>query len=188
MQIVPFSDGEFRAEAMRFSSLWSWFVGVGLVLAGLGMAASLDLVLAAKVTTYAIGMLMLIGGIAQIVHAGAVHRIGRSTFWIASGLLYLAAAASVFLTLPYAESLLTLLLAVSLGLSGIARMIISASSAVASGTILLSGLGSLIAAILIGLTWPENSTWAIGVVIAIDLFVQGSMMISAGMKLRLAAG
>jgi uncharacterized membrane protein HdeD (DUF308 family) len=188
MQVVHLSEDGYRARGAVSSSLWWWFVGIGLALAALGTAASLDLVLAAKVTTYAIGILMLIGGIIQIVHAGAMHRFGRSLFWIVSGLLYLLAGASIFLALTYAESLLTLLLALSLGLSGIARIIISTSRATGWGPILLSGLGSLAAAFLIGLTWPQNSTWALGAVIAIDLFVQGSMLISAGLKFRLAAG
>src|SRR5690625_6606930 len=48
---------------------WGWFVGLGLVLLVLGVVASLHVLLAAMVSVWFIGLMMIIGGVAQLFHA-----------------------------------------------------------------------------------------------------------------------
>jgi uncharacterized membrane protein HdeD (DUF308 family) len=166
---------------------WGWFVGVGAALALLGLIASTNLILATLAATYAVGAMMFAGGIVQLVHAFGVRRRGWIAFWIVSGLLYLAAAASVIYDPLFAAGLLTLFLAVSLGASGLARTGIALGwRSRGWGWMLASSIVSIAAALVIALGWPINPVWMLGLVLAIDLWFQGVMLMLIGFTLRQA--
>ncbi len=173
-----------RAED-RLRSTRFWFVAVGASLVLLGIVASLDLVMATLAAALSLGLLMLLGAALQLAHAFAVRRWGSSVLWAASGLLYLAAGISVFVDPAFAAILLTLFLAVSLGLSGVVRCWL-AWGWPASGRawLMASGLVSLAAAVVIGSGWPVNALWVLGLVLAVDLMVQGFTLAFAGLSLR----
>ncbi len=48
---------------------WGWFIALGVVLLVLGGIAFANILLATVVSVYYVGILMLLGGIAQIVQA-----------------------------------------------------------------------------------------------------------------------
>lgn len=169
------------------TGLWGWFAGLGAALMLLGFIASANLILATLAATYAVGALMFAGGILQLVHAFAVRRWAWSAFWTLSGLLYLAAAAVVLYDPLFAARLLTLLLAVALGASGVVRAGIAiAWRGYGWGWMLMSGLISCALAAMIANSWPANVLWLLGLVLAVDLMVQGVMLMLIGFTLRAA--
>jgi uncharacterized membrane protein HdeD (DUF308 family) len=112
-----------------------------------------------------------------------LHR--RRIFWSVSGVLYVAAGLSVLLMPFLAASALTLLLASALGLSGISRMVLAGIRRPACwGWTLASGGTSLAAAIVIAATWPGNSLWFLGLLLSVDLLVQGMMLALVGLSIR----
>jgi uncharacterized membrane protein HdeD (DUF308 family) len=52
------------------------------------------------------------------------------------------------------------------------------------GWLLLSGLVSIGVALVLALGWPWNTIWVLGLVLAVDLFLQGFMLLLAGFALR----
>jgi uncharacterized membrane protein HdeD (DUF308 family) len=176
--------GTFTGGGTR---IWGWFVGVGAALAFLGGLASADLFLATIATTFVVGGLMFAGGILQIIHAFGVRRLGWALFWLLSGLLYLAAAASVLHDPLFAAGLLTLFLGVMLGASGLARMVIALRwRGQGWGWMLASGLASIGVAVVIVIGWPVSAIWTLGLLLAVDLLFQGAMLMLTGFALRAA--
>ncbi|WP_404710383.1 HdeD family acid-resistance protein [Sphingomonas sp. MMS24-J13] len=164
-----------------------WFIGIGLVLALLGLVASVNLLFATIAVTYTIGAMMFVAAIFQLIHAFAMRSWGRMAFLIVSGLLYLAAGALTIYDPRFAAGMIVLLLAAVLGGSGIARVVFALGRHKAGwGWMLASGLASILAAVIIAMGWPFNALWLLGFLLVIDLIFQGVMMIFVGVNLRLA--
>jgi hypothetical protein len=47
-----------------------------------------------------------------------------------------------------------------------------------------SGLASIAAAVVIGLEWPVNALWILGLVLSVDLVIQGVALLAAGFSIR----
>ncbi|WP_286771807.1 hypothetical protein, partial [Sphingomonas sp. 66-10] len=52
------------------------------------------------------------------------------------------------------------------------------------GGLLVSGLFSIAAAFLIGAGWPGDAIWVLGVIVAVDLLIQGAMLMLISLTLR----
>jgi uncharacterized membrane protein HdeD (DUF308 family) len=164
---------------------WGWFVGIGLALLLLGLCASVNLFVATVATTYYVGALMLVGGVLQIAHALSAAKWGRAAFWFLGGLLYLLAGLAVFLNPLFAAALLTLMLAVSLGLSGAMRLWIAlGAGARGRGWMIASAVASMATALIIAIGWPVNSIWVLGLVLSIDLMFQGVALLTVGWSMK----
>ncbi len=166
---------------------WIGFVIVGLIVALVGAVASADLVLATVAATLALGVMMIVGALLQLAHAFMVRRWSGTLLWTLSGLLYLVAGISVLVDPLFAAMLLTLFLTISLGLAGLVRCMLAWGwTAPGKGWLLVSGLVSLAAAVAVGLGWPMNSAWVLGLVLAIDLLVQGFALMLTGFSMKAA--
>lgn len=164
---------------------WSWFVGIGAALALLGLLASANLLLTAIAATYVLGAAMFAGGILMLVHGFGVRRWGWAVFWALSALLYLAAAAAVLKEPLLAASVIVLILAASVGASGLVRIVVAVGARTHGwGWMLASGLISVAAAFLIAIGWPANAVWVLGFILAFDLVFQGTMLMLVGFTLK----
>jgi len=81
---------------------------------------------------------------------------------------------------------LTLLLAISLMVSGVLRLWwgFTMGAVRGRGWIVASGIVSLIAGIVFYAAWPENTPFLLGIVLAVDLVLQGFLLIAFGLGLR----
>lgn len=168
--------------------LWGAFIILGICLLALGAVAALNLILATVAATFYVGVAMVAGGVVQIIQAFVIRKWGQSALWLLGGLLYLLAAFAVFYDPLFAALLLTLMLGVSLGLSGLVRLWMATRKDAQGGRgwIIASGLCSLAAALLIMIGWPFNSAWMLGAVLSIDLMFQGIALIFVGVSLKAA--
>lgn len=165
---------------------WGWFVALGVVLLVLGLIALGNLFAATIVSIYYLGALMLLGGIAEVVHAFGVKTWGRFAFWLLSGLIYCLAGIVAFVNPLLASAVLTIVLAVSLIVAGILRLVagFSAPAGGVSGWVVLSGIVTLVAGLIVALGWPVNSLFILGLLLAIDLLFQGWAAMALGFALR----
>ncbi len=167
-------------------SRWAWITLLGAGLIVLGVLAFLNLPMATVASVYIIGILMLAGAIAQLVAAILVRRIGMFVLLLLAAVLY---GIGGYYTITYpdiAAQAFTLVLAVTLIISGILRASWSLTmrSFAGWGWWLASGIVSLIAGVLFITRWPMDSAWLLGMVLAVDLILQGSMAVGFGMSLR----
>lgn len=167
--------------------LWRIFIGIGAALALLGILASVNLLLATILATYIVGAAMFAGGIFQLFHAFSVRRFSSGVLWGLAALLYLITASVMIIDPLLGASVLTVFIGITLAASGIARPILAFRHHEGRAWMILSGLISIAAAVLVAVSWPWSSLWLLGMVLAIDLISQGVMLMLFGLSLRSAA-
>lgn len=171
---------------------WGWMLALGILMVvlgviGLGMAFALTLV-----TVIYFGILAIIAGVAQVVDAFS-HQSWKSFFWhLLIGIVYVAAGL-IMIFMPLASAFwLTLLLAISLIVIGVIRIIMAFQLPSGSPRIwvAIAGIAALVLGVLIfstveapspeavqsaeGLaTWASEWGWVIGMFVAIDLIMNG---------------
>jgi uncharacterized membrane protein HdeD (DUF308 family) len=111
-------------DAASLGGRWKLFFGIGAVLAILGILALMNVADATLITTFLVGVLLLVGGLAQVVAAFMMH--GSAGMRILTGLLgvlYLWIGANVIAEPLKGVVLLTIVLGISLIVGGIMRLV-----------------------------------------------------------------
>lgn len=165
---------------------WGWFVGLGGVFLLFGLIAFGNLFAATIASVYVFGLLIGVAGIAFLGHAFQVRGWQNVMFWALSGGLYTMAGLLAFINPTLASSVITLLMAVSFMAAGGFRIWFGLKLRPGPGWQLLALSGAVTA--LIGLTiafsWPASGLWLLGLILAVDLTVQGAAMVLFGLGLR----
>ncbi len=164
--------GQLRAN-------WGWLLGLGvlfLILGFIGMGRLAALTLA---STWLFGILLLVGGVAQIIEAFKCTG-WKSVLWhIMIAVLYVLAAISI-LEDPIAASVFwTAVIAGALIVAGIFRIIIALRHRAHSSWVglLLSGIISLLLGGMLLAKWPYSGLFAIGLFVSVELLSQGISLI-----------
>lgn len=172
-------------------SNWGWWVALGVALLVVGGIALMNLLTATAVSVFFVGVMMIVGGIAEIVFAFSTARgqMGRFLLWLLLGVLYLVAGVFTLRNPALATVLLTLLIAASLIAVGVLRIAgaVGLRPAHGWGWLLASGILTLLVGVVIGLGWPTNSLWILGLFLGIDLVFSGASYAAFGLMLRRTA-
>jgi len=130
--------------------------------------------MATVVGTMLIGIVAIVGGAFEIVHAFWTKGWGGFIWQILLGLLYVVAGVYL-VTRPVGGALaLTWIIAVVLLASGVIRLVAGFQYWSAGGWLLvLSGIFGIVAGIIILTGWPESSLWVIGLLLGIDFIFAG---------------
>lgn len=170
-------------------SKWGWFVLLGVALLALGIIAAGNLVVATVASVFFVGAMMIVAGIVEIVHSFGVKSWGTFLLWLLSGILYVVAGYLAFTNPLLATIVLTLLLAVSLIVSGLLRIWIGFTSRELTGWgwVVAAGVITVLAGLIIAAKWPVNSVFILGIFLAADLIFQGISYIAFGFGLKKAA-
>jgi uncharacterized membrane protein HdeD (DUF308 family) len=174
----------------ELSKKWGWLLAVGIIqlilgMVGLGLTLGLTLI-----TILIYGILLLIGGGAQIVHAfttkgwkGLVLHLLIAVLYVLAGIIIIAKplAASLILTLCIGFVLLT---------AGILRSIMAFRFKGCKNWFwpLLSGMVSVLLGLMIINQWPVSGLWVIGLFVAVELIVNGWSSIMIALVARKAQG
>jgi uncharacterized membrane protein HdeD (DUF308 family) len=176
---------ELRHGLSALRANWLWFVLLGIALVVLGTIALGAVVLASLAAAIAIGVLILISGVAEIV--GAFWIRGWSGFFLhlLAGVLSIVVG-FLFLARPGAALVaLTLLVASLLMVGGIFKIVAAVTYQFAAwGWPLVSGIIDLILGILILMEWPASALWVIGLFVGISMIFRGFNWIGLGLALR----
>jgi uncharacterized membrane protein HdeD (DUF308 family) len=148
-----------------------------------GLVALGSVVMATIASVFVVGIMMLIAGVAEVINAFQIKSWGRFLLWLLLGVLYIVAG---FLTLEnplLAAALLTLLLGVSLTVSGIMRIILAFE--MKEGTlwiwVVLSDAITLLLGLVILAHWPISGLYILGLFLGIDLVIAGAGWIAVGL-------
>lgn len=166
---------------------WIWFVLFGVAMIVLGVVAAADLFVATVATVYLLGSLMIVGGVFHLAHAFQVRGWSAILFWALAGLLYVAAGILTYANPFTAAASLTLVLAAVLAAAGGARIATAMQCRRqhrAWGWLALSGVLSIATAALIAFGWPGISFLVLGLLLAVDLTVQGIVSLMFGLALK----
>ena len=165
---------------------WAWFVALGAALLILGLIAFGNQLAATIASVMIVGVLMLVGGVAQIIHAFPFRSWGSFLYWLLSGLLYAVAGLIALYNPVLGAVALTLVLALMLLASGILRVVVGTRLRPERGWgwVVASGVMTVLVGIIVAVGWPVNAVWVLGLFLAIDLFFQGLALLVFGFDLR----
>lgn len=186
---------------------WGWLLALGVLvtlLGVLGLGMTYWLTVAA---VFWFGVLAIVGGIAQLLDAFH-HKGWKGIVWhVIIGLIYIIAGLAM-ITMPVSSAFwLTVLLAISLVVAGILR-IVMAFQIRAQGSVwiavLLSGAISVALGVMVygtitppgaealatpegQLAWVRSWGWVIGLFVAVELIMEGVALISLAFAAKSAA-
>lgn len=169
---------------------WGWLLGLGILLSVLGLVLIAAPVLGTLAIDLLVGWFLIIGGIAQLVHAFMEKAWRGFLLELASGLLYLVVGGLlVFYPLAGAQAL-TIFLAAFLLVEGIVRiaMALRLRPAQGWGWLLFGGIAAVILALLIWMQWPASGLWVIGLLVGINLLFTGWSLTMMAIALRAHEG
>lgn len=161
----------------------SWFVGLGIALAVLGVLAIVLPFIASLVTTIVIGWLMLLGGLFQGYHA-VRNRGWAGSGWALASAAIQAIAGVLVILFPIAGTLtLTLILAAYFAAEGVFKIIraIQHRRMPARGWLVFDGTLSLALGVLIIAFLPGAAVWVLGLLVGINLLFGGMSTLLIGL-------
>jgi uncharacterized membrane protein HdeD (DUF308 family) len=159
---------------------WVFFV-LGLVSVVVGFVALGSVVVATMASMVVFGVLLLIQGVTEVIHAVMVRNLKGFAIHLLSAALYLIVGLFMLEDPIRAAAVITLLLAAAFFVGGVLRIIIALVHRFPAWPwVALHGVVDLVLGILIFREWPASSLWVIGMFIGIDLILNGwSWMILA---------
>jgi uncharacterized membrane protein HdeD (DUF308 family) len=172
-------------ERASMHRIWWLLFLLGLVLVIVGVAAIGSPYIATSKSMVVIGVLLVIAGITEVIHAVMVRNLGGFGMHMLGAALYLLVGVFVIEDPIRAATVITLLLAASFFVGGVLRIIFSlVEHFPAWQWVLLTGVVDLILGILIFREWPESSLWVIGLFVGIDLILHGWSWMLLGLVVR----
>jgi uncharacterized membrane protein HdeD (DUF308 family) len=174
-----------RHELEAIRGNWGWLLALGIILIVLGTAAVAMPFVASLATAMAFGVLLLMGGIAQLVGASWTRDWSGFFLSLLAGLLYVVLG-FLFLRDP-GDALLamTLLLACVLMVGGLFRIIGSLMYRFPHwGWVCTGGVINLILGIMIWQQWPFSGLWVIGLFVGIDMIFNGWTWVMLSLALK----
>ena len=179
------ADDQLPRSGFSIGSKWGWFLALGVLITLMGLYAMVNVVMATIASIFFIAAIMMVAGAGYLIHAFQVRGWENVLSWAVSGLVYLAAGLFAFLYPIPASAVLTLILAVLLLVSGIARAVAGFRMRGSGGTyVILSGLVTALGGLLIAVGWPASSLFVLGLFLSVDLLIQGTTLIAFSLALR----
>ena len=164
---------------------WVFFFALGVALMALGIVATLTAGLSTIVAVDFFGWILVIAGAALTIHAFWAKRWSGFFLQLLSGLLYLAAGWMLATRPELSAIALTLVLAISFVVQGAFRIGAALNTRIDGwGSLLASGIITLLLGLMIWNEWPLSGVWVIGVFIGIDMFFYGGWLVSLALSVR----
>lgn len=154
-------------------------IGAILAIVGIIFIAKPDL-LGAGVAAL-IGVLLVILGLFRIAFAWVASTWGSTLLRFLIGVLAVAAGVVVLSDPGRAREVLTVILAIYLLLDGISEIALALPLRPVGGMwVMLSGIVSIVLAVMIWRQWPASGEWALGVLIGVKLLIDGLAILAVG--------
>jgi len=157
-----------------------WFLALGSLMIVLGIAAIAFPFTASLAVTLTVGMVLIIAGVGQLVHAISMPR-WRGFFITLLGALLALAVGALVLFYPLSGILsLTLLVATFLLVGGVLKMILAfrLRPDLNWNWLLFAGGLAVVLGLVILSQWPFSAAWILGVLVGVDLVSSGWWMLA----------
>jgi uncharacterized membrane protein HdeD (DUF308 family) len=130
--------------------------------------------------------LIILNGLAQLVHAFQAESAGRTTWKILIAILYLGVGIYLFANPLVGLAGLTLLLAMFFFAEGFMDIVtyFMTRGVAGSGWLLLHGLVTLALGFMIWTRWPLSSLWLIGTLVGISMVLTGVTRLMMALEIR----
>lgn len=171
---------------LHLTSKWGWFVALGVALVLFGIFALVDVVAFTIVSVIFIGAMLLVGGIFQIVHAFMTKTWASFGLNLLMGIIYVIGGFLIMQEPVQGSLVITLMVIAALAVGGIIRIMVGFRHREMTSwwLLVLSGVISLILALMLYSTFPGSGLWVLGTLIAVELLIQGFTWLQFGLALR----
>lgn len=183
---MPYRPPSIRELMATLSQRWRGLFAVGVILVligllGLGAAGFYTLV-----GVFWFGGMLLVAGVVQVAHAFQTAGLPRSLSMALIGLLYLGLGVYVISQPQIVSAALTLVIALGIGAVALLRLWLAFQLSRVSRALwpAVSGLMGLVLAALIFLHWPQSGDWVVGLLLAIEMIMNGWMLIMLALAAR----
>src|SRR5262245_29850966 len=178
-------DAPALDERAGLSRHWLLILALGVLSVIVGFVAIGATFIATLASVKVFGALLLIAGVAEVIHAVMVRNLKGFALHLLAAALYLLVGLFILEHPLRAAEVLTLLLAASFLVGGLLRVVFSLAVRFQSWQwVLLNGVVNLILGFLIWNEWPESSLWVIGLFVGIDLLLHGWSWVFLALTVR----
>jgi uncharacterized membrane protein HdeD (DUF308 family) len=186
MSIASHTPTFERSDIRLLRAKCGWIVALGIIYLIAGLIALSSVALATVASVFVVGVMMMIAGAAEVINAFALKSWGNFLLWLVLGILYIVAGFVTFENPLLVAAVLTLVLGVALGASGIMRIVLALSmrERMPWVWVVFSGAITLLLGIVILAHWPVSSLYVLGIFLGIDLVFAGIGWILIGSGLR----
>jgi len=169
------SAGDSEAFFGDLKKNWGWFFALGLALLFLGTIGLGMTVLLTVASVLYFGILLVIGGGVQFVHAFKARRWRSIVLSVLIAVLYIVSGILIIFNPMAASSLLTLMFAGAMICIGILRVVMAFHMHGFKNTVwpLLAGIISIAMGVVIVAGWRFFGLWIIGLFVAIEMIMNG---------------
>jgi uncharacterized membrane protein HdeD (DUF308 family) len=171
------SDAVQAMEDMKkkIQDNWGWFLalGIALVIGGLILIAA---PLATSVAvTILIAVVLFVGGLVQVYNAFKTHGTGSFLWNLITGIIAVIGGIVIYANPLAGTFALTLVIAAIFIAQGISQILLAFKLKPHEGWVwvLIAGLVSLAAGIMIWLELPSSAGWALGLLAGISVLING---------------
>lgn len=174
---------EIEQNTLNRYKTWSIALGVGMIILGLLTIAVAGFT--TLISAIFLGLVLSIRGIVEVVHA--VESRHEKGFWwsLFSGTLSLVIGALLISRPVIGVLSLTFLISVFLITSGLFRTIAAPIEHNGQwGWVMFGGVCSLILGFIVLSGWPVTAVWFIGLMVGIEILLQGIMLVSMPFTIR----
>jgi uncharacterized membrane protein HdeD (DUF308 family) len=172
------------AALLRRTRRWLMVAGVLSLLGGIVAIALPNI--ASVATAIFIGWMLVFAGAVDVVDAFAIPDRRRMALRMLLAVLTVAAGVYLLVAPLDGTYTLTVILSIWFVAVGIARLVMGVTDigAPGAGLLALSGTVSLGLGLLIALQLPDSATWAIGLLVGVDLILSGVLLLGLARALR----
>jgi uncharacterized membrane protein HdeD (DUF308 family) len=165
---------------------WGWLLALAIIMILLGLIAIATPVYATFAVQALLGWILVIGGIAQGIHAFTARGWGGFLLELLSAILYLVVGVILLVNPVEGALALTIVLAAFLVVEGIFKIVMAmrVRDHRGWGWLLASGIVSLILGVLIWAQWPVSGLWVIGLLVGVQLLFTGWALVMLALAAR----
>ena len=162
------------------------FLLLGIALLIIGLIALIHPLYVEKVLLWIIGLLMIVGGCTQAFKGLQSGERNDKSFNLVAGLLFVVLGIVIIVCWFYLLATFTLIIGILFLLQGVWTLVVALSARHDQSIIVmvLSGVLSLIIAILILARWPMSGAEVVGILFGVNLIFCGAAMLALGSALK----
>ncbi len=163
---------------------WKLFAAEGVFFIFLGITAIVIPQVFTMGIALSLGWLLLAGGIVHIIRAIRIVDMPGFSLWLVSG--FLQAVIGYFLVTDPTEGLMaiTLSMLILFAMEGIIKICLALMirPLVHWDSVLFSGIGSLLLAMVVWIGWPGTTIWILGLLLGINMIFLGGSLLGIGLQ------
>lgn len=178
---------QIASDAAAAHRHWGWYVAVGILLIVVGCYAIYAEGLATLASVFALGVVLVIAGVGQIIGAFMARGAGHVILLLLVGFLDIIVGLALLEHPALGALTVTILLAAVFLFGGIFRFVSALWLQFPNyGWVAISGVISFILGLLLWMQWPISAFWFIGFAVGLNFIFAGIAWAALGLKFRSA--